>query len=150
MTTKASIVEIYKGFVSLIIGMKVTLAQFFKPTVTVQYPRESLKMTPRYRGHIVLKLHTDTNRSSCTACMLCERACPSDCIELDGVKLEGEKKKSVTDYMLDFTKCSLCGLCIEVCPFDALEYSKNYNLASTSKGDYQIDLVKHLEARKKQ
>jgi ferredoxin len=55
----------------------------------------------------------------------------------------GEKKKSVTEFKLDFTKCSLCGSCVEVCPTDALEFSKDYNLASTSKeAFYQIDLLK--------
>ena len=56
----------------------------------------------------------------------------------------------MTEFKLDFTKCSLCGACIEVCPCDAIRYSKNYNLASTSKGDYIFDLVERLKAEKKQ
>ena len=68
---------------------------------------------------------------------------------IEGDKKEGEKKKSVTDFKLDFTKCSLCGSCVEVCPTDALEFSKQYNLASTTKTEYlQIDLVKRLEEGK--
>ena len=139
--------ELYTGFKSLLVGMRITLGQFFKPQVTVRYPHQSLKMPKRYRGHIVLVRDLDTGKSLCIACKACEKACPSDCIVVDGVKREGEKKKSVTEFKLDFTKCSLCGSCVEVCPVDALEFSKDYNLASTSKeAFYQIDLVKRVEA----
>ncbi len=137
------------GLTSLLTGMKITLQQFFKPDVTVRYPHESLKMPKRYRGHIVFVREPETGRSLCVACKSCEKACPSECIVVNGVKKEGEKKKSVTDFKLDFTKCSLCGSCVEVCPTDALEFSKQYNLASTSKSEYlQIDLVKRLEEGK--
>ena len=46
--------DIYSGLVSLFIGMEVTFKEFFKPTVTVQYPYETLTMTERYRGHVEL------------------------------------------------------------------------------------------------
>ena len=138
--------ELVQGFVSLLTGMKITLQQFFKPSVTVQYPHESLKMPKRYRGHIVLVRDPETGKSLCIACKSCEKACPSDCIVVDGIKREGEKRKSVTDFKLNFTTCSLCGSCVEVCPVDALTFSKDYNQASTDKSAfYQIDLVKRVE-----
>ena len=65
------------------------------------------------------------------------------------VKREGEKRKSATEFDLDFTKCSLCGSCVEVCPTDALEFSKDYNLASTRRDDYFYDLLKRLQAEQK-
>jgi NADH-quinone oxidoreductase subunit I len=120
---KNMIKEIFTGFWSLLVGMKITLLQFFKPQVTVQYPHQSLKMPKRYRGHIMLVRDAITGKSVCIACKSCEKACPSDCIVVDGLKREGEKKKSVTDFMLNFTKCSLCGSCVEVCPVDALAFS---------------------------
>jgi NADH-quinone oxidoreductase subunit I len=145
---KRAIRDLFGGFWSLLTGMKITLQQFFKPQVTVQYPHQSLKMAKRYRGHIVLVRDPDTGKSVCVACKSCEKACPSDCIAVEGVKLEGEKKKSVTDFKLNFTTCSLCGSCVEVCPVDALEFSKEYNRATTEKMDlYQIDLVKEVEGK---
>ncbi len=145
---KRAFLELIRGFASLLTGMKITLQQFFKPQVTVHYPHQTLKMAKRYRGHIVLVRDTETGKSLCIACKSCEKACPSDCIVVDGLKREGEKKKSVTDFKLDFTKCSLCGSCVEVCPVEALDFSKDYNLASTSKeAFYQIDLVKRVEGR---
>src|SRR5262245_63160315 len=107
--------EIYDGVKSLFIGLRITIGQFFKPTVTVHYPHQALKIPPRFRGHIELVRDPETGRAKCYACKLCERACPSDCIAVDGAKVEGAKKKSVTEYILDFTKCSLCGSCVEAC-----------------------------------
>ena len=143
---KRALRELVAGFGSLLTGMKITLQQFFKKDVTVRYPHEALKMPKRYRGHIVFVRDPESGKSLCVACKSCEKACPSECIVVNGIKKEGEKKKSVSEFRLDFTRCSLCGSCVEVCPTDALEFSKQYNLASTSKGEFlQIDLVKRLE-----
>jgi NADH-quinone oxidoreductase subunit I len=142
---KNSLKEIATGFNSLLTGMRITLGQFFKPSVTVQYPHESLKMPELFRGHIELVRDPETGKAKCFACKLCERACPSDCITVEGAKLEGAKKKSVTNYILDFTKCSLCGSCVEACRDGAIRYSHEYNLASTNKEDYIMDLFQRLE-----
>ena len=146
---KAQIRDVIGGFVSLLTGMRITLHQFFRRSVTVHYPHKTLTMPDRYRGHIVFKPDPETGNSTCVACDLCAKACPSDCIVVQGEKKPGDKRKSVTLFELDYTKCSLCGACVEVCPVDALDYSKAYNLASTSKEQYHlIDLVKRLEERK--
>jgi NADH-quinone oxidoreductase subunit I len=142
---KKSLKDIAVGFNSLITGMRITLGQFFKPIVTVQYPHEALKMPARFRGHIELVRDPVTGKAKCFACKLCERACPSDCISVEGAKLEGAKKKSVTHYVLDFTKCSLCGSCVEACRDGAIRFSREYNLASTKKEDYIMDLFQRLE-----
>ncbi len=143
---KRALIELWTGFASLLTGMRITLQQFFKKDVTVRYPHQVLKMPKRYRGHVVLVRDPETGKSLCVACKSCQKACPSECIVVDGLKKEGEKKKSVTEFNLDFTKCSLCGSCVEVCPADALEFSKDYNLASTSKEQFvRIDLMKGVE-----
>ena len=147
---KNSLKEIATGFNSLLTGMRITLGQFFKPSVTVQYPHESLKMPEKFRGHIELVRDPETGKAICFACKLCERACPSDCIAVDGAKLDGQKTKSVTEYKLNFTTCSLCGSCIEACPFDAIQFSKDYNKVSFSRDTFShMDLVKRLEERRK-
>jgi NADH-quinone oxidoreductase subunit I len=137
--------ETYVGLKSLFIGMGITLREFFKPTVTVQYPHQTNPIPARFRGHIELVRDPATGRAVCFACKLCERACPSDCISVDGAKLDGAKKKSVTMYRLDFTKCSLCGSCVEACRDGAIRFSREYNLAATTKEDFVMDLFKRLE-----
>lgn len=142
---KNTLFEIVDGARSLFTGMRITLGQFLKPTVTVHYPHESLKMPPRFRGHIELVRDPQTGKPLCFACKLCERACPSDCITVEGAKLDGAKKKAVTAYQLDFTKCSLCGSCVEACRDGAIRFSRKYNLASLKKEDYIMDLFEQLE-----
>jgi len=140
--------DIYNGLISLFIGMGITFKEFFKPTVTVSYPYETLTMCDKYRGHTELIAGEDGS-PNCVVCGLCEKACPSNCISLAGEKPEGSKKKVLTKYILDFTTCSLCGSCVESCNFNALGFSKEYNLASTRKEDFIFDLLKRLEERNK-
>jgi len=146
MSLLTAVNDTWRGFKSLLTGMRITFGEAMKPPVTVQYPRETLKMPERFRGHVKLLLDDETGRSRCTACGLCVRACPSNCIIVAGEKREGEKKKSVTEYQLDFTTCSLCGSCVEACPSDAIAYSKDYNKVSLDRADFDhIDLVKNLQ-----
>ena len=140
--------NIITGTKSLAIGMWIALIHIFRRRVTMNYPYQHVKMTPRYRGHIDLKCDATTGLPKCIVCMACQKACPSGCIKLDGVKAEGATRKSPTSYTLDFTMCSLCGLCVESCSFDALEFSKEYNLASIRKEDYQMDLLKRAQVKK--
>ncbi|HVM49371.1 MAG TPA: NADH-quinone oxidoreductase subunit I [Candidatus Acidoferrum sp.] len=143
---KNALKEFFTGFNSLVTGMRITLGQFFKPTVTVQYPHESLKIPKRFRGHIELVRDPATGIAKCFVCKLCEKACPSDCITVEGIKPEGARRKTVTYYRLDFTKCSLCGSCVEACRDGAIRFSREFNLASTNKEDYVMDLFKRLES----
>jgi len=142
--------EIITGSWSLCVGMWIVLRHAFRRPVTVQYPYQSVKLPARYRGHIQLKFDPATGNPKCIVCMACQRACPSNCIALDGVKPEGATRKVPTQYSLNFTTCSLCGLCVESCNFDALEFSKEYNLTSQHKKDYQMmDLLTYGREAKK-
>lgn len=139
--------EIISGTWSLFVGLGITIRYFFKPVVTVQYPHETLPMTPRFRGHIELVKDEETGEPKCIVCGMCQKACPSNCITVNGEKREGVKGKVLTEYTLDFTKCSLCGLCVESCPAAAITFSKDYNLAGVRKEAYIFDLKKRLEAK---
>jgi NADH-quinone oxidoreductase subunit I len=139
------VTETISGFWSLITGMRLTIKEFFKPTLTVQYPYQTIEVTKNFRGHIELKWNDETGRANCTACGICAKSCPSACITLDGLKPEGEKKKMVTDYQLNFTLCSLCSLCVEACPFDAIQHSHRYNLASVTNKWAHMDLVERYK-----
>ena len=150
MSLTSAIRETFNGFKSLVIGMRITAREAAKPIITIQYPHETLPMPARFRGHIQLVFDEQTGRARCTACGLCARACPSGCIVLDGVKREGEKKKSVSKYDLDFSKCSLCGSCVEICASDAVEFSKKYNVVGFSREEFsRIDLHAEIAAREK-
>ncbi len=137
--------DIIIGGKSLVTGLAITAREFFSPVVTEQYPYEVPTMTPLFRGHIELIGNEETGQPNCVVCGMCQRACPSDCISLDGKKPEGGKGKVLTRYVLDFTKCSLCGSCVESCNFNALRFSREYNLVSFDKSDFIMDLMHRLE-----
>lgn len=67
---------------------------------------------------------------NCTSCMLCIRACPVWCLELQAhleVDEVGGRRRSslVLDaFDIDYGTCMMCGLCVDVCPFDALLWSE--------------------------
>jgi len=144
------VVEIIKGAVSLIVGMGVTIKAFFSRVVTVQYPRQTIAITPRFRGHTKLLGDEEMpERTKCVACGICAKNCPSGSIKtVEGEKKEGEKKKTASTYILDFTTCSQCGICVESCPFDALAFSADYNPAGYHREDFYYDLVKEYQKRK--
>lgn len=139
--------EIIDGAASLLIGMGITAKYAVKTPITVHYPFETLPITPNYRGHTDLVMNPEDGTTKCITCMMCEKICPSGCIRIRAEKPEGAKKKELVEYHLDFTKCSLCANCVEVCPTSALEFSKEYNLAGTSRHDFHFELVGRLKRR---
>ncbi|MBW1645174.1 MAG: NADH-quinone oxidoreductase subunit I [Deltaproteobacteria bacterium] len=139
--------ELFVGAKSLLVGLGVTFKAFTQPIVTVQYPREKLEITPNYRGHIELVRDPETGECPCIVCGMCARTCPCGCITVKGEKKEGEKRKSLTVFQLDFTKCSLCGLCVESCPKAAIDFSQDYNIAGFTREEFHYDLIKRLEER---
>jgi NADH-quinone oxidoreductase subunit I len=141
--------EIATGFWSLLAGMAVTIRYFVKPVVTVQYPRQKIQMSPRYRGYPQFIIDPETHTHRCIACEMCSRICPSQLITVEGAKFPGEKQKRATKYIHEHYYCSLCGLCTEVCPTTALEYSKEYRLVGLSRQVAVIDHLTLLQQRQK-
>jgi len=139
--------EIAVGFYSLLAGMAVTIRYFVKPIVTVQYPRQKITMSPRYRGYPQLLIDPETKTHRCIACEMCSRTCPSQLITVEGTKFPGEKQKRATKYVHQHYYCSFCGLCVEVCPTTALEYSKEYRLAGYHAEDAVFDHLLLLQKR---
>ncbi len=139
--------EIAVGFWSLLAGMAVTIRYFVKPIVTVQYPRQKIQMSPRYRGYPQFIIDPETQTHRCIACEMCSRMCPSQLITVEGAKFPGEKQKRATKYIHEHYYCSLCGLCTEVCPTTALEYSAEYRLAGYHREDAVFDHLILLQQR---
>ena len=107
-----------KGAGSLLAGLGVTIRAFFQPVVTSQYPRQLLNISPRFRSHTKLVADRDNpDKNACTACQICVKACPSNCIALENAVSEaGKKVAKVAWYSIDFGKCNFCRLCEESCP----------------------------------
>jgi formate hydrogenlyase subunit 6/NADH:ubiquinone oxidoreductase subunit I len=139
--------EIAVGFWSLLAGMGVTIRYFVQPIVTVQYPRQKIQMSSKYRGYPQFIIDPETKTHRCIACEMCARICPSQLITVEGTKFPGEKQKRATKYIHEHQYCSLCGLCVEVCPTSALEFSQVYRLAGYQREDCIIDHLSLLQKR---
>lgn len=86
--------NIYKGVYTVLVGMRVTIRQFFEPNVTHQYPyehdfekKQNVREIPKgYRGQLYNRIE------DCIGCKKCELICPVDCITITGDKLpKGEQ-----------------------------------------------------------
>ncbi len=142
-------VELGRTLKSMVTGLKVTMSQMLKPSITLQYPEERLDLPVGYRGIPVLLSDPD-GELKCTSCMQCVRACPVQCIELQSHKEKGRKLKVLDVYNLDATWCMYCGLCVEACPFDALAMSDQYELADYSLSNLLYDRDKLAEIGRRQ
>ena len=117
--------------IPLIKGLGITLKHFLNPLkiVTVQYPDEKLKISPRYRG-LHEQLRDDKGVEKCVACGLCAKACPSDCIKINGTEDENGQRMAEV-YEIDMLRCIFCGYCEEACPVNAIRLSQGYEFAMT-------------------
>jgi NADH-quinone oxidoreductase subunit I len=98
---------------------------------TVQYPEERRKLSERFRYIPMLIYDAETGEDLCTACGICAKVCPPQCIWI--VRAKDEKGKPVTKpagFWIDTTICMNCGLCAEFCPFDAIKMNADYEIAA--------------------
>lgn len=123
--------KVITGFISLLKGMGVTMGYFVSPKkiVTQQYPenRETLQMMARFRGHVSMVLD-DKGDHCCTACGICEKACPNGTISVLTTK-DISGRKILGQYIYRLSQCTLCNLCVESCPFGAIVMEKDFELA---------------------
>ncbi len=145
-TTREYLARYFKrcitGPISLLQGLSVTLRYFFDPRkiVTEQYPenRKTLKMHPRFRGSLEL-IEDENGDNVCTACGICERACPNASINILTTKnIAG--KRVLGRYLYRLGNCTLCSLCVESCPFRAIRMNRNFELSGTDPKDFELIL----------
>lgn len=141
--------ELWRGFV-------VTCRHFFQnlfrhtgrlfglktkePMVTVLYPEQRRHISPRWRGRHRLMLRPDGS-PRCVACMMCETACPDNCIYITpGESPDGRIEKYPLAFEIDLLRCCFCGLCVEACPEDAIRMdSGDIDLGGMSRGEFYLD-----------
>lgn len=128
--------KVWQGFCSVFSGFRVTLYYLFHPreVVTEEYPdnRDTLKLHERYRGQIIMP-HDEQGEHRCTACTICEKACPNGSISVQ-VTRNVANQRVLGQYIYRYGQCTLCGLCVEACPFDAIRFGQDVEVAVTDKG----------------
>ena len=98
--------------------------------ITIQYPEEKRLLPERFRYIPMLLWDTETGEDRCTACGICAKVCPPQCIWI--VRDSDEAGKPVTrpaEFYIDAAVCMSCGFCTEFCPFDAIKMNHDFELA---------------------
>ncbi len=98
---------------------------------TIQYPEERRKLPERFRYIPMLIYEAETGEDKCTACGICAKVCPPQCIWIVRAKDEsGKPMTKPSEFYIDTTICMNCGLCAEFCPFDAIKMNHDYEIAA--------------------
>jgi NADH-quinone oxidoreductase subunit I len=98
--------------------------------LTVQYPEEKRLPPERFRYIPMLIWDTQKGEDLCTACGICAKVCPPQCIWI--VRDSDANGKPVTrpaEFYIDAAVCMSCSFCVEFCPFDAIKMNHDYELA---------------------
>ncbi len=73
-------VDLWEGFWTVLVGMKITWRHLFVKKVTLHYPEERWQLPPKSRMRLFMKYE------DCIGCGQCARACPVQCIYIKADK----------------------------------------------------------------
>jgi NADH-quinone oxidoreductase subunit I len=105
---------------------------------TVQYPEERVTISPNFRNFPFLVYDGDDAMAGlrCTACSICEKECPPQCIYIVLDRDEnGKSLKRPKVFDIDVSVCMNCGICAEVCPFDSIYMDGEFEVATGDRFD---------------
>ena len=140
--------KIFRSFWFIILGelcsgMLLTLKYMFKKPVTINYPFEKGKLSPRFRGEHALRRYPN-GEERCIACKLCEAVCPAQAITIESAERSDGSRKT-TRYDIDMMKCIYCGLCEESCPVDAIVQGPNFEFSTETREELYYTKEKLLD-----
>ncbi|HOD65479.1 MAG TPA: NADH-quinone oxidoreductase subunit I [candidate division Zixibacteria bacterium] len=125
---------------ALLQGLQIAGKHLGRHAVTIQYPEQRDEIPERSRGMVVLLSDKETGELNCTACLLCEKACPTGAITIDAPRGE-DKKKQLAQFVVDHTLCCFCGMCEEACNFCAIKLAPNYEYSRRRPADLVFDIA---------
>ena len=115
--------DVWEGFWTVLVGMRITWRHLFVRKVTLHYPEEKWPLPPKSRMRLFMKYE------DCIGCGQCARACPVQCIYIKAEKrpttvqpifaANGQPiKLDVHVFDIDMSLCCYCNLCTYPCPTD--------------------------------
>ncbi len=98
--------------------------------LTIQYPEERRLLPERFRYIPMLIWDTQANEDKCTACGICAKVCPPQCIWIvRDMDANGKPVARPAEFYIDAAVCMSCSFCVEFCPFDAIKMNHDFELA---------------------
>ncbi len=113
--------------------------------LTIQYPEERRQLPERFRYIPMLIWDSEIDEERCTACGICAKVCPPQCIWI--TRATDEQGKPVTrpqDFFIDATICMSCNYCVEFCPFDAIKMDHDFELAAYERHPHLVYDISEL------
>ena len=140
-------------------GMMVTLRHFVETyfhrdgetpktrgLFTVEYPEERLPLPERYRSLPMLLFDPETGDHRCTACGMCARVCPAQCIWITRAQRDdGKPDRRPAEFVIDTSICMGCGFCAEFCPADAIKMDHDIERGVTDRSELVFNLERLLK-----
>ncbi len=129
-------------------GVRQRMTTDTKGIFTVNYPEERLPVAEafRYVPFLVYEEEDGQKVPRCTACGICSKVCPSQCIWITRAEdpETGKPQKTPAEFSIDIDLCMNCGYCAEYCPFDAIKMDHDYELASYDRMENNIHHIDRL------
>jgi NADH-quinone oxidoreductase subunit I len=143
--------NIGQGVMTIVNSMTVASRHLFKPSVTLQYPKERWTLPERSR------MRLDNRIDDCIGCGQCARACPTDCIVVKTEKRskdeppvfasDGTAKKLRTYvFDIDMALCCYCGICTFTCPTKCLTMTGDYEYSVYNLDDHIYHFARERSA----
>jgi NADH-quinone oxidoreductase subunit I len=127
-------------------GLSISLQNFLRPNICVEYPEHKDTLPEHFRGRHILA--SDANgKHLCIACRACERVCPDRLILISAVRNPETKKQELTGFLLDNSRCCYCALCEDSCPTDAVRHTPNCEYSCYDRSELVLDLFGEYKDR---
>jgi NADH-quinone oxidoreductase subunit I len=124
-------------------GIKHRSSKNTKGIFTVQYPEEQLIVPEEFRfvPFLVYEEKDGKKEPRCTACGICSKACPPQCIWIvrSSDPVTGKPVATPAEFYIDVDVCMNCGFCAEYCPFDAIKMDHDFDIASYGRNVYNLE-----------
>jgi len=166
--------NITDGFKTAFEGMSISFATMFVQKETVQYPEVDISsnetIAKNYKGSLMgmpenYRGILNVDIAICTACQICQKICPIDCIVIDNVKCEKAKladregnpvlnrftqkealkTRTATRFDINVAKCMFCGLCEKACPTTAIRHTNRFEMNRESQEELVLQFVSQEE-----